>query len=138
MPTNSGISSMRSQVSRLGMLSGNSGPRAAHGARGLHAAGSYGLAHALVQILIDFFRQRAADAFHLRQFVDARRNHAFQPAEARQQALPALGADTSDRLERRAHARLAAPRAMPFDGKAMRFVANLLDQVQPEVIARQL
>src|SRR3977135_1561868 len=106
MPTKSGISRMRSHVSRLGMLKGIS-----------------------MQLVVNARGKFPADALHLRELVDPGRHQALQDDQPCQQALPPLGADAGDAFERRRIARLAAPRAMALDREAMRFVAYLLDQV---------
>ena len=79
---------------------------------------------------IDALRERARDARRAREIVDARRLHAAQAAEMREQRLPLLAADAGDLLQRRRRARLRAPRAMTLDREAMRLVANLLQQMQ--------
>src|SRR5579864_3658264 len=91
----SGIIRMRSQVRRLGTLSG-------------------------MQVPVDLLREPAADAFHLREVFDARPHHALQPAEAHQELLAALGADARDALQRGGHATLGAARAVAGDGEAVR------------------
>src|SRR4051812_2170889 len=105
MPTKSGISTIRSHVSRFGRLNG--------------------IARFLMQFLIDFLGERAADPVDLCEIVDARREQAPQTAEAREQALAALRADAVDRFQRRSIARFCASCAVPGDREAMRFVAHL-------------
>ena len=75
---------------------------------------------------------------HAREVVDARRLHALQAAEMREQRLALLRADAGDLLQRRRRARLAAPRAVALDREAVRLVADLLQQVQPGMIGRQV
>src|SRR3954465_10858807 len=106
MPTNSGIRTMRSHVSRFGMLKG--------------------MRPALVELIVNSHCELAADAFDLRKFIDARGHQTLEPAESREQALPPFCADAGDALERRSIARLAPSCAMALDGEAMRLVANLL------------
>jgi len=79
-------------------------------------------------------RNGAADALGRGQLVHAGGLQPAQAAEAGKQLLAALGADTRDILQRRAAASLAAAGAMPLDGETVRFVADLLDQVQTRVI----
>ena len=61
----------------------------------------------------------------------------LQPAEMRQQLLPALGPDARDAFQHRRAARASAPVAMPGDREAMRLVADLLDQMQAGMVGRQ-
>src|SRR5882672_2588023 len=100
---------MRSQVRRIGTLSGMESP-------------------------VDLFREFATDALDLRQVLDAGAHHALQPAEAREQLLAAFGADPGDAFQRRSSAPLGASRPVPGDGETVRLVANPLDQVQSGVV----
>ncbi len=75
---------------------------------------------------------------HAREIVDARRFDALQAAEMREQRLALARADPSDLLQLRRRPRLRAPRAMALDREAVRFVADLLQQVQPRMIRRQV
>src|SRR5262245_19637327 len=102
---------MRSQVSRIGTLSG-------------------------MELPVDLFGELAADAFHLGQVLDARSHHALEPAEPGEQLPAPLRADAGDAFERRRGAALGAPRAVSGDGEAMRLFVDLLDQVQPGVVRR--
>src|SRR6266581_8068348 len=103
---------MRSHVRRIGTLSG-------------------------MELLVNFFRELAADSFDLRQVLDARAHDALQPAEAHEQLFAAFGADPRNALQRRSGASLGASRPVPGDGEAMCFIANPLDQVQSGVIGRK-
>src|SRR2546425_11944164 len=94
---------MRSQVRKIGMLSG-------------------------MELLVDFFRELATDPLDLRQVLYARAHDALQAAEAREQPLAAFGADPRNALQRRSGAPLGASRPVPGDGEAVRFIANPLDQ----------
>src|ERR1051325_1492750 len=118
----SGIRTMRDSVTRLGTLSTIfiSAPRR------------------FVQVAVDALRERTADALHLGDIVDRGGLHAPQSAEMLDQRLAALGADARDLVEHRGGARLAAPRAVPDDGEAVRLVADRLDQVQAGVRRREL
>src|SRR5881396_3988694 len=100
---------MRSQVRRIGTLSG-------------------------MELLIDFFRELAADPLDLRQVLDARAHHALQPAEPREQLLASFDADSRNAFKRRSGAPFGASRPVPGDGEAVRFVANPLDQVQSGMV----
>src|SRR6266705_3200439 len=100
---------MRSQVRRIGTLSG-------------------------MELLVDFFRELAADPLDLRQVLYARAHDALQAAETREQLLAAFGADPRNALQRRSGAPLGASRPVPGDGEAVRFIANPLDQMQPGVV----
>src|SRR5258708_39423637 len=105
----SGIVRMRSHVRRIGTLSG-------------------------MELPVDFFGELAADALHLRQILDARADDSLQPAEAREQLFAALRSDSRDALERRRGASLGASRPVSGDGKAVRFVSDPLDQMQPGAV----
>jgi hypothetical protein len=61
-----------------------------------------------VQALVDALSQRPADAGHLTDLVDARRDQSLQSAEMRQQLLPTLGPDAS--MPSRIEVRRARPR----------------------------
>src|SRR2546430_15490236 len=87
-----------------------------------------------MKLLIDFFRELAADPFDLRQVLDARAHDALQPAEPREQLFAAFGADPRDSLQRRSGAPLGASRPVPGDGETVCLVANPLDQVQSRMV----
>src|SRR5688572_9715766 len=91
-----------------------------------------------MQLLVDALGERAAHALDLRQVVDARREQPLEAAEAREQALAALGADAFDAVQNRTCACLAAPGAVALDGESMRLVADLLDEVQTGMVGREL
>src|SRR5258708_22150535 len=95
---------MRSQVRRIGTLSG-------------------------MELLVDFFRELATDPLDLGQVLDARADHALQPAEPRQQLPAALDADPGDALQGGSRAAPGAARAVAVDGEAVRLVADPLYQV---------
>src|SRR5262249_36081510 len=103
---------MRSQVSRIGTLSGMELPE-------------------------DLLGELAADALDLGEVLDARAHDALQAAEAGEKLLAPLRADSRDALERRRGAALRAPRAVPGDGEAVRLVADVLDQVQAWVVGSE-
>ena len=73
-------------------------------------------------------RQRAANAAHGHQVVDAGTDDALQPAELAQQFASFLRAKARYFFQPRRAARFRAPLAMPGNRKAMRLVANLLNQ----------
>src|SRR2546428_2961894 len=108
----SGIIRMRSQVRMLGTLSG-------------------------MELPVYLFGELAADAFDLRQVLDARADHALQPAEPRQQLPAALGADPGDALQGGSRAAPGAARTVAGDGEAVRLVADSLDQVQAGMVGRK-
>src|ERR1051325_1790665 len=87
---------------------------------------------------VDALRERPADAFDLGDVVDRRRLHAAQAAEVLDQRLPALRADARDLVQHRGGARLAAARAVPDHGEAVRLIADRLDEMQPGVRGREL
>jgi hypothetical protein len=90
-----------------------------------------------VQRLVDPLRERSADALHLRELVDGRGLHLAQATEMREQALPALRADSGDMRQRRLGARPGAAHAVADDGEAVRLVADLLDEMQARMRRRQ-
>src|SRR5580765_2877063 len=87
---------------------------------------------------VDALGERAADSRHARQVVHARRLQAAQAAEVREQRLALARADAGDVLERRRGARLRPPGAMTLDGEAVRFVADLLKQMQSGIVRRKI
>src|SRR5712692_1763973 len=103
---------MRSHVRRLGTLSG-------------------------MELPVDLFGELAADALDLRQVLDARADHALQPAEPRQQLPAALDADSGDALQGGSRAAPGAARTVAGDGEAVRLVADSLDQVQAGMVGRK-
>src|SRR6266700_1491781 len=103
---------MRSQVRRIGTLSG-------------------------MELLVDFFRELATDPLDLGQVLDARADHALQPAEPRQQLPAALDADPGNALQGGGRAAPGAARAVAGDGEAVRLVADPLYQVQASVVGRK-
>src|SRR5258706_16345140 len=90
-----------------------------------------------MQVAVDLFRERTADAVHFGNFIDGSRLHALQAAEMREQLLPAPRSDAGNLGEHRGGARLAALGTMADDGEAVRLVADALDQVQAGVLRRQ-
>src|SRR5437899_1027667 len=90
----------------------------------------------LVELREDALRQLAADARHAREIVHAGRLHATESAEMREQRLPPSCADPGDLLQRRCRARLGPPSAMSLDREAVRFVANLLQQMKSRMVRR--
>ena len=59
------------------------------------------------------------------------------PPKCASMRLAALGADAADVLQPRRGARLGAARAVALDREAVRLVADLLQQVQPRMVARR-
>ena len=92
----------------------------------------------LMELLVNFFCERGTDPFHSRQFFHAGLLHPFKTAKMRQQVAAAFLAHPFDILQLGSGARFAAPRAMATDGKTMRLVAHLLDQMQGRTICGQL
>src|SRR5207248_2609810 len=92
----------------------------------------------LMQLRENALGERSADARHAREIVDAGRLHAAQAAEMREQRAAPRCADAADVLQRRGCARLASPRTVALDRKTMRLVADLLQQVQPRIVRRQV
>src|SRR5947209_5445824 len=116
----SGISTMRDSVMPLGMLKTFIAPALRAASRAPH----------LVQVPVDALGERAADPFHLGDVVDRRCLDAAQAAEMLEQGLPALGADAGNLAQHGGGARLGAARAVADDRKAMRLVADRLDEMQ--------
>src|SRR5687767_3881882 len=102
---------MRSQVRTLGRLSG-------------------------MQLLVNSLREFAADPFHLTQFFHACRGDTTQAAETREQAVPAFGADSRDVFQGGMSARLGAANAMSRNREAVRFIPDLLQQMQSGMFGR--
>src|SRR5712664_2146489 len=92
----------------------------------------------LVQMLVDALGERAADPLHFRDIVHRRGLNAAQSAKVLDQRLAPLRADAGNLVEHRGGARLAAARPMPDDGKAVRLVADRLDEVQARMRGRKL
>ena len=82
-----------------------------------------------MQLLVDTLCQATTDSLNLSQLIHARRHYTPKPAKARQQALSPFGSDALYIFQRRARARFATPLPVSLNRKAMRFVANLLDQM---------
>jgi hypothetical protein len=82
-----------------------------------------------MQLPVYFFSQRAADAFHMLQFVNAGSKYAFQTPESRKKALTTLGANSGNVLEARTGARFSKFGPMTIYRETMSFIANLLDQM---------
>ncbi len=79
---------------------------------------------------MDVFGQLAADTFHPAQILDSSLAHAVKSAKGSQQVAAARGAYTRDVIQFRADSRLAALGAMAGDGEAVRFVADLDDEME--------
>src|SRR5712671_6592546 len=92
----------------------------------------------LVQMLVDALGERAADPPHFRDIVHRRGLHAAQSAKVLDQRLAALRADAGNLVEHRGSARLSAPSSMADDGKAVRLVADRLDEMQARMRGRKL
>src|SRR5574341_780919 len=83
-----------------------------------------------MQLPVDLLGQRATDALGRGELVHARGLQPAQAAEAGEQPLAALPANSRDVLERGAASRPPPARAMTLDGEPVRLVADLLDEVQ--------
>ena len=84
----------------------------------------------LVKARIDPPGQFATDARHLAQIFDAGSGDTLKPAEMLDQQLALFGTDALDTLERRGIAGTRTALTVAGDGKAMRLVADPLDQMQ--------
>src|SRR5471032_381909 len=91
----------------------------------------------LMELLVNAFGELAADAFHPRQILDTRSQHALKSTEVLQEPLAAPRPHGGNLLEARRRARLAAARAVARDREAVRLVADLLDEMQRRMIGRQ-
>jgi hypothetical protein len=70
------------------------------------------------------------DAWNLAQILDTGLGYALESAEVLDKLTAPLGANPCDLLKRGSSSSLGAPLAVTGDGKAMGFIADLLDQVQ--------
>src|SRR5690242_3804648 len=113
----SGIAAMRVQVSVLGRF---------HSMRGIwDLAGALG---ARVQVIIKSSCQGGADSAHLREVCDARPHDPLQAPEVFQQCATLGGPKSRDHFQ---HRLVVTPRtllAMSGNGKAVRLVADTLDE----------
>src|SRR5476649_2804556 len=91
----------------------------------------------LVELLVDAFGERAADAFHASQILDTRSQHALKSTEVLEEPLAAPRPHRGNLLEAGRRARLAAARAVARDREAVRLVADLLDEMQRRMIGRE-
>src|SRR5260370_23904613 len=107
---------MRDSVNRLGSVVNIAMP----GGEGL-AILALGM-----EMIINLFCHRLADALDLGEVRKARARHAARGAEVMQQRLLALGADAGDLVERRGTEHLDAPGAMRADREAVRLVPEPL------------
>ena len=83
-----------------------------------------------MQLGVDLPGQTIADSGDLGQLRDPGPHQLRQAAELAQKLLTAFRTEARDVLQRRSIARPGAALAMAGDGKPMRLVANLLDQMQ--------
>jgi hypothetical protein len=83
-----------------------------------------------MESVINSPRQFDADAVHLGKILNAGLRQLLQTAELSEQRLPTLGADTGDVVESGNRAGLGPALAMAGDGETMRFITDLLDQMQ--------
>ncbi|GIR82676.1 MAG: hypothetical protein CM15mP84_04240 [Cellvibrionales bacterium] len=90
-----------------------------------------------MQMVINCARDRITDALNLGQLLHASVFDRFGAAKMPQQFTTALGANTWNIFQERLLARLGPLPAVAADRKAVCFVTNLLDQMQPWMIAAQ-
>ncbi len=83
-----------------------------------------------MQRCINPLGQRCVDPFHARDFLRARCFQASQSAEMLQQAGAPAWPDTGYVFEPARAARFLSATAMAGDGKPVRFIAYLLDELQ--------
>src|SRR5690606_20833104 len=83
-----------------------------------------------VEMVIDLARHSLGNAIDSFQVGQAGARHRPRGAEMQQQRLFATGADAWYFVERRAQPRLAAPRAVGADGKAVGLVAQALQEIE--------
>src|SRR5512146_48117 len=86
---------------------------------------------------INLFSEASADTFDLAQLVHRGRVYLAQAAEVRQEALPSLGADSRNFIQRRGGARLSAPCAVADNREPVRLVADALNEMQAGVLRRK-
>src|SRR5439155_26562398 len=83
-------------------------------------------------------RQRSTDPRHAGEIVDARGMHAANAAELREQRLALFRTDAFDFLQCGCGPCLSATRTMALDRESMRFIADLVQQMQYCMIRRQM
>ena len=89
-------------------------------------------------MVIDLLGKCGAHAFHSRQLFDTGLLYAFQSAEMCQQVAATFLTHPFDLFQLRRGARLAAFGTVSGDGETVRFIADLLDQMQGGMGWRQL
>jgi len=90
-----------------------------------------------MQMFVDGLCQLVADTWHAFEFVDTGADDFLTPPEVLQQFLALLGPDAGDGVKRRLAAGLAAAVTMGSDCEAVRFVADMLQQMQRRRLHRQ-
>ena len=91
-----------------------------------------------MQLSKNIFRQFAADALDTAKIVHRRRLYSIQSAKMGQQTSPPRRANASNIFQRRTPARFGATRPMSRNRKTVRFIADLLYQMEAGMIRGQL
>src|SRR6185437_5553089 len=86
-----------------------------------------------MKMVINLFRDSFADARHALDLGEAGAGDGARGAEMVQQRLFAFRADAGDLVERRAPERFRMPRTVGADGKAVRLVAQPLQEIEHRV-----
>src|SRR5262249_49473677 len=124
----SGITRIRDRVNRLGRLVSaklSSGPAT--------IAGGATILAIRVKVVINLFCDSFADAGDALDLGETGARDGAGRPEMMQQGLLAAGADAGDLVERRLTDRLGPPRAVGADRKAVRLVAQPLQEIQDRV-----
>ena len=83
-----------------------------------------------MKMVENFLGKFTTDPVDPGQILDTGPSQALQTAKVLQQGAATLGPDTTDLIQQRSLASAAPAGTMAGDRKPMRFIANLLDQVQ--------
>src|SRR3569623_2417680 len=90
-----------------------------------------------MEYIVNALGELAADAPYLAKIFHPGARYILQPAELREQLAAALGPEAGDVFQRGTIAGLAAPLAMAGARETVRFVADLLDEMQCRRVGRQ-
>ncbi len=89
-----------------------------------------------MELLVNLFSKQGTDPLHSRQFFYAGLLYALQSTEVGQQVAAPFLAYPFDIFQRRSGSRFTALGTVAADGKTMRLIAYLLDQMQGRTIRR--
>ena len=90
-----------------------------------------------MQVVVDSFCKRPADASDLDEVIDTGIAYALQSPKLFQQLAAPLRPQTRNLFQLRRASSLGATLTMTGNGESVSFVANLLDQVQRRRVSRQ-